>query len=128
MKSEVDGAEVGIGRGTNLIIGRQAQYQVIAGCGLLQITVLLSIDSEIKLADGISGLEGRGGAEVGDRVVVPALLDQGMGKVIFRDVIALGDGQSVRPKAEIVVPVTQLNAGDGRKSKQDGESSGGQVF
>src|SRR5712691_13523658 len=105
MKCEVDGAEVGKGRGTNLTIGRQPQDQVIAGRGLVQITVLLGIDSEIELADGISGLEGRGGAEVGDRVVVPALLDQGMSKVIFRDVVAPGDGQSVRPESEIVVPV-----------------------
>src|SRR5258708_31107776 len=106
MKCEVDGAEVGIGRGTNLIIGRQPQDQVIAGRSLLQITVLLGIDSELELADGISGLEGRGDAEVGDRVVVAALAAQGIGKVVFRNVIVGDDGQYVCPKSEIVMPVT----------------------
>src|ERR1700675_2479890 len=53
MKREVDGAEVGIGRGTNLSVSRMLQSDPVVRLGLLQVTVLLGIDSEIEPTDGI---------------------------------------------------------------------------
>src|SRR6266481_1553411 len=106
VKGEIDGAQISVGRGTNLSVSRMLQSYPVVRRGLPQVTVLLSIDSEIEPADGISRLQGGSGTEVGDGFVVSALARQGIGKVVFRHVIVGDDGQRVSPKTEIIMPVT----------------------
>src|ERR1700675_985100 len=71
VKGEIDGAQIGVGRGTNLSVSCMLQSYPVVQRGLLQVTVLLGIDSEIEAADGISRLQGGSPTEVGDGFVVP---------------------------------------------------------
>src|SRR5271168_690934 len=109
VQSEINSAKVRVSGGAKLCVGREAEDITIARRGLLQIAVLLRIDSEIELAGGVAGFQGGGSAEVRDGFVEPALLDERAGKVIFRDKIVLGDGKGMRPESEIVVPVADLS-------------------
>src|SRR5580658_7864862 len=125
VKGKIDGAKIGVSGGANLRVLRQSQDRLVAHDGLCRIYVLLGVDPQIELADGISGLEVGRGAEVGDGFVIAALTGQGTGKIIFRDVILIGDGESVRPESKIVMPVRYLSARDRGENEDNGDSNRG---
>src|SRR5208282_126682 len=102
VKREVDGAQIRISSGTELRIGRQPQRRFIARFGLPQISVLLGVDSQIQLAGRVQGFQNGGGSEVNNSLVDSPLPDQRVAKIIFGHVIVPSNGQSVRPKTEIV--------------------------
>src|SRR5208283_4102526 len=67
-------------------------------------------------------------SEVNNSLVDSPLPDQRVAKIIFGHVIVPSNGQSVRPKTEIVVPIPNLIASNGGEREQAGECGCGQIL